>query len=845
VSTSIDRAAARYAAGVAAGTDGHPVVAARQLRSALRHLDGRRSADPMERPVAELCGRILISLAGVEAERGRASLGFRLLDEAESLIPAQLRGLLRGQRGVLLQRTGRDELAMREYDAAIALLGAQPDLVDLVKALSNRGSVHLRAGRIRLSRADLHRSAEIARRNGLTMLAAIVTHNLGDLELLSGDLPSALSTFAGVADVYQDLAPGLLPDLATDRARALLAAGLFGEADRELEAAVAQTRARRLSYAQGRALLARAEAALLAGRPAAARTWAAEARARLLRRHNVRHAALAELLALRAGFAATAAPATVADRGLALADKLNGLGLGEDSLVAGMLTVRALIACRRVAEAERELARQRRPRGSDRLDTRLLRRLTHAELATAAGRPAQAARHLRAGMATLQRYRSQLGCLDLQTGAAVHGRDLAAAGLSAAVASGSAAKVYRWSELARAQALLLPPVRPPEDARAAAALEELRQARGALREAELCGAPTGALRRRSEALQRVIREHAWSAAGPGTATTPAPMQAVMAELAEAAMVVYLRDGAVLWALVMVDGSARLVRLGSLADAEEALLRLRADLDAQAGRVLRSRLAGAVAEVTRRDAAALAAAVLDPVLGLIGDRDLVVVPTGALMTVPWAVLSGCAQRPVTVAPSATTWRVARGRRDARMGGPALARTLLVAGPGNERGEAEVRAIAAISAHATVLTGSAATPAATLARLGDVRIAHLAAHGHHAADNPLFSALDLAGGPLMGYDLQRADGTPGVVVLSSCDLGLTSVRPGDETLGMITVLLSTGSSTVVASVSRVADDTAMTIMINYHLATSRGLPPAVALAAATKPAHLASFVCFGAG
>jgi CHAT domain-containing protein len=146
--------------------------------------------------------------------------------------------------------------------------------------------------------------------------------------------------------------------------------------------------------------------------------------------------------------------------------------------------------------------------------------------------------------------------------------------------------------------------------------------------------------------------------------------------------------------------------------------------------------------------------------------------------------------------------------------------------------------------TALTGPAATPAATLARLGEATTAHVAAHGRHAVDNPLFSALDLAGGPLMGYDLQRVDRTPQTVVLSSCDLGLTSVRPGDETIGMVTALLGAGSSTVVASVSRVADDTAMTVMTGYHRAVSRGLAPAAALAGAAG-GHLAGFVCFGAG
>jgi hypothetical protein len=53
-----------------------------------------------------------------------------------------------------------------------------------------------------------------------------------------------------------------------------------------------------------------------------------------------------------------------------------------------------------------------------------------------------------------------------------------------------------------------------------------------------------------------------------------------------------------------------------------------------------------------------------------------------------------------------------------------------------------------------------------------------------------------------------------VLSACDLDLAEVRPGDETLGMAAALLSTG--TVIASTSRIVDDTAM--------ATIDSIPPA---------------------
>jgi hypothetical protein len=254
-----------------------------------------------------------------------------------------------------------------------------------------------------------------------------------------------------------------------------------------------------------------------------------------------------------------------------------------------------------------------------------------------------------------------------------------------------------------------------------------------------------------------------------------------------------------------------------------------------------RLAAAVAEATRRDSAALAAVVLVPLRPLVGDRDLVVVPTGAMVTVPWAALPGTAGRPVTVAPSATTWLAAR-RRSVRARGPRPA--VLVAGPGNDRGAAEVHGIAPLYPHATVLCGPNATPAATVAAVEDAAVAHIAAHGHHHAENALFSSLDLAGGPLMGYDLRRVRTPPELVVLASCDLGLADVRPGDETIGMTTALLSAGTPTVVASVSRVADELSMPAMTRFHHALHAGQAPAAALAAALR-GEAVGFVCFGAG
>ncbi len=832
VSTAPRRAAELYALGVASSADGRPAAAIRHLRAALGSLDGED---------AVLRGRILLSLAWAETQRGNVEAGFRLLDQAEPLIPVGQRGVLAGQRALLLRRVGRDDLALRQFDLAIGLLGERSQPLDLVKALINRALLHLGAARTRPARADLRRAADLSVRHGFELLAAGARHNLGDLELLSGDIPTALGMYRDVARAYERLSPGKLPELAIDLARALLAAGLYGEADRELASAMEQSGRQRLTQSYADALLARAEAALLAGRAGAALQWANRARRQFTTRHNPRRAAVAALLALRANYVTAGGTTAFVARTRALSGRLDGFGLPEDARVARLLAARALAAIGRSAEAEQEVGGIRR-RATDRVDTRVLWRLARGEVATASGRRSEALRQLSAGLAELQRYRSQLGCLDLQTGAAVHGRDLASAGLSAALATGSIARLYRWSEQTRAQALLLPPVRPPDDPETVAQIEELRQVRHALRQAELAGWPASALRGRAEALQRRIRERAWSAAGPRTAAPAASLSSVRDELGDAAMVVYLRDGPTLHALVIVADSARLVRLGRYSEAQEAVLRLRADLDTQAGRAMPRRLADAVEQATRRDAAMLGAGVLQPLLPLLGDRELVIVPTGVLVTVPWAVVPGCVGRPVTVAPSATTWRVGRTRLRALDPTGALA-SLLVAGPGNERGEPEVHAIAALRPHATVLIGPAATATATLAAMDGVAIAHLAAHGRHEPDNALFSTLELAGGPLMGYDVQRVGAAPAIVVLSSCDLGLSDVRPGDETLGMVSALLSAGSSAVIASVSRVADESAMAVMTACHQDLRSGCSAAAALAAAA--AGTAGFVCFGAG
>ena len=115
---------------------------------------------------------------------------------------------------------------------------------------------------------------------------------------------------------------------------------------------------------------------------------------------------------------------------------------------------------------------------------------------------------------------------------------------------------------------------------------------------------------------------------------------------------------------------------------------------------------------------------------------------------------------------------------------------------------------------MLTGPAATGRAVLDAIPAGGLLHIAAHGHHEPDNPLFSGVLLADGLLYGYDVAPNPAMPAQVVLSSCDVGRTDDRPGGEPLGLVAALLRSGVSTVIAGTSRVSDQVAATVMTGYH-------------------------------
>jgi CHAT domain-containing protein len=174
-----------------------------------------------------------------------------------------------------------------------------------------------------------------------------------------------------------------------------------------------------------------------------------------------------------------------------------------------------------------------------------------------------------------------------------------------------------------------------------------------------------------------------------------------------------------------------------------------------------------------------------------------------------------------------------------------RALTVSGPRIGHGEREVAEVAGRLARTEVFSGSAATVDRVLGGLARASLAHLAAHGHHAGDNALFSGLELADGTLMGYDIQRLPSVPALVVLSACDVGQSEIAPGDESLGMVTAFVTAGAGTVVAAVCRIGDELAPTMMRAFYDGLVAGHGPAKALADAGAAFGVTGLVCFGAG
>ena len=792
-----------------------------------------RARDSTEDP--NLQARIAATLAVTLARTGH-------LDEAERVcmsamespgLSRETRAIVEAQMGTVAEWAGHLDDANTWLTKAIATI---QDPIPRAHALINRGSIGMQRRDLDAAAADTAAAAAIYSERALPIDEAEARHNLGYIDLLRGNLVAALSSMSAARPTLgSSKASGAISDL--DRAEVLREAGLTREAESLLEKAA-------FAFGQTRMPKERAEAefhlarSLLTHDPVTARKVAASAVRRFRNIGSQSWATRAEAVRLRAELSGgqvleggTKAPkasrpphSTEVEE---TAISLEGRGFRSE---AAALRLAYDLSRARQGDVTDSGRRVRLPRTAP-IEVEILSHEVRAVRAGARGRHSDARRHAARGLDVLSGWQQTFGSLDLQTSVAMHGGGLIGTGLHSAVRSGRPDVVFEWSERARHLSLQVVPLRPPPDDELADDLAELRMLRA--------GDDRWRSNPRAAELEAHARQHQWSATGFGTVHERASLEEAQSALdAETAIVAFVFSGDALGVVVVTIDSSRFIPIEGWSEVRKLLPGLRADLD-MAASVGAGPLAAAVQRSLDERLATLSRILLDDALRSVDARRLILTAPGVLNGMPWPMLPGMRGRVHTLASSVSRWL--RLRHDARDSRPTAGFAI---GPRVPRAAEEVHVAAAAWTNPLVM--SKATIADVAALSARVDVLHIAAHGRHAVDNPLFSGLELADGTLFGYDIDLMPQVPDTVVLSACEVGRSSVRWGEEAIGMTRIWLHAGTRCVIAAPVVVADDVACELLGEMHQGLAAGLAPAVALAEASERTGIvAPFQAHGSG
>lgn len=833
--SAVDRPPLLYARGLAERETGNVARAAATFTEAIARAE--------EMGQIALRREIQTSIAPVLLMTGTAAEAFAALDAAADGADPESAAIIECQRAGLYVKTGDPSAALACYERSLPVLDDGAHEIPLANGLANRGILATWLGRPLDGTRDFTRARDIYIAHGNALDAADMTRNLGFAAVRHGDIPSALSAFD---DADADLAgQKSVTSVGLDRAEALLAVGLADEA-----AAVATATAAKLekfgdrsAAAEGRLLAAQALAlngepdrALQAAIDAAeafARTgmlgWAAVARyewarARFSTGHTHELADIEALLQLVTTLEETGQPIIAAHtRCLArrLAVRVDGAVVNGGALTHAHDTAAGFIP----------------------VDLQVHEAIAEVEEADAVGEPELAQQAIERGFRSIRRAQALLGASDARAHVALHAAELSQLDLALATRSADPVAVLCALERSRHNTLARP-VLPPRNEELARALDELRAVDAELRTHDEERGDRARLVQRHAELEARIRRHALHASGTdgdggndGASDAPGlDMAALQARLGDARLVAFGVDAGQYVAVAVTAATCALHRLDlGVGETEGLVSRLRFALDHAARHDERGTY------VTDPSADLLSAA-LAPALGDSGP--LVVLPTGPLANVPLRTLRLLGARPFTVTPSVT--HLLSGRSPASFGSRNV---VFAAGPRLTNADREVLELGRRHAGSRVLTSSETTTRSLGDALTTATTLHLACHGRFRDDNPLFSALELADGPMTVYDIERLDRTPSLVVLSACEVASTTRRPGAELLGLSSALISLGTEDVIAATSLLPDtDETVELMVRLHDALATGRSPAVALAHAQRDAGnpaLGALTCVGTG
>lgn len=796
----------------------------------------RRGPDP------DTAALMIGTRAYVMAERGDPKGAQALCRQAMAIagIHRRTTAVLAGQLGLVALRGGDLDTAVPMLD--LAARGLDHDPHRLGQVLLNRGTLAMQLGHHGPAETDFLRAMTVFGEVGDAVGRAKAQHNAGYLAQLRGDLVPALRAMDAARDVLAPLSAIMAATCDGDRAVLLLAAGMPREAIGLLESASAAAgrAGQRQFQAEFELTLART---LALTDPEAAPAVTRRALRRYRAAGNPNAALSARALLLRSELEKGAGPRQtplLLDRADELAAQLDHAKNSEGARELRRHAARAAARFGDLPEAVRRL-RRLRVRSEESLSARVLHHEVSADVAALAGRHRVALRQAKAGVDLVSAWQLRYEDIDLRTSLALHTRRLLVTGITSALALGDPAQVLTWAELTRGVISRTAPVRQPSHL-------DLDSHRS--------DAPRSGLRplARTSGANWRMHEHEGhggeSAASPrGTELTAIDFGALQRTLASqhAVLVSYLRTDAELAAVVVTPKHITLVRLGAWPPLLPILATLLADLD-MSSLSLSQDLTQAVASSLTRDLAAISERVWDPVQTALGGQApqrLVLTAPPALSGLPWSLLPALAETAVSIPETIADW-LRRGDAVGKLGSDAPLVAGFLAGPGLAHARAEIAAGASAWPGAIIVAPEQATTAQLTALAGRTDVLHIAAHGRHSADNPLFSGLEMVDGSWFGYDIEGLEAVPSVVVLSSCELGRSSAVWGQETVGMARAWLHAGVRCVVAAPARVNDATTATALARLHHHLARGLGPADALATmAREGGSPMPFLSFGNG
>lgn len=803
---------------------------------------------------ARVCGEAALSAfvaAGDERSAGKVLLNLGTM-QAQLNRNAEAAALFR-QAAVRAARAGDRELSIR---ADIALANALTWQYDFDEALRVNERARMRA-----------------RTHGFEVLEAHAYSAIGRIELLRGRYDRALRTLAqarqrlaqagasaqhvidaelALADAYQ--AVRLLPEART----------LYSDAIHSAEALEADAE-------RATALLERSRVERQLGETASALAGFEAARALFEAEGNDASQAWAELSIAAVQLDRGDAQSALQGAGEAAA-RLDSAGIRGWALEARALQASAAAAAGRL-EAARALFTQTLDAAEGVAPVRWACHAGLGELAWREGDTAQARQHVEAALRGLEQTQALLPGDGFRTAFAADADALHERLVQLALAEGQPpAEVLHAIERGRARALALAMAEAGaaevDDPAALAALTALNWVRQRRRDA-LAGGDSEAMsalageeaQREHELLEsrrraQLLRAAARPASGAQPAFTAAGAQAALG-CGQAVVAFHARGERWLACVVTPRGTQAIALDGAGVDARLRSLRLQLDaLRFGSTQQLRGEHGAQRLQRTRAHLQALYAALWAPLAGALqGASRVVVVPHGPLHYLPFAALhdgqAWLVERHALSQSPGVAWAVEA--LAAPSTAPRRALALGFGGEGLAHVEAEARAVAACFDDARLLLGASATQAALREAAAGADVLHLACHAHFRADNPMFSALELADGPLALHATPSLGLQAQLVTLSACETGVSRLAPGNEAIGLVRGFLLAGVRAVLASAWAVDDAATAELMGEFYRRLRGGEAAAVALAGAQRqmaeagahPFHWAAFALHGRG